>query len=193
MKRKNTKLDEPIVAYLGYYQKYSTPLCIHTDKELVKEYLSSHRFLIPEKYRIEKIKTTEGNLFLQYEELYLTQYENWYIPSIDIEILCSNSSNIEEEISNLLSQFKEIILASKDVKKVKDEEFSHLIESYRILSSFRNSNKILRKLEKNRIVTSSILFLEIEPYLQELRRYRDMKESKNLYRYQVEKDEFFES
>lgn len=193
MKKRSTKLDYPIIAYLGYYKKYPNPLCIHPDKNLVKEYLSSHRFLSSEEYEIEKIKTTEGNLFLQYEDLYLIQYEDYYIPNIDIEMIGSRSNNMEEDLTSLLSQLKEIIFLSQDIKKIKDNEIFQLIEAYRTLTSFRNSNKIMRKLEKNRIITLSILFLEIDPYLQELRRYQDMKESKHLYRYQMEKDEFFES
>jgi hypothetical protein len=188
----------PVKVYFGYLNnkffgrfQYKKPLVISMDKELVKRYMEDHRSLRPKQYIIKEESMTENELFLQYNDQCIVEYEGYYIPNIDANIIDFHKMAIDNEIINTINGMRKITLLSQNIKGVSKEDVGILIEGMKILTKFIRNNKIFEGLCHEDLIENSILYCSLEDYMYELRLFDELQEQHKLWEYQLFKDEDF--
>lgn len=176
MKREIKVIQEPLQTfYFAYYKKSINPVAISNSKELVKIYMETHRNT--KEYEINDIKMYPKDISNNYFDSIIAQYENWYIPNIDIEIIQSGRRNLEREVNEVLEHLKSIILLIRDIKKVSKEEKEILLKAFQIVSQLKTRKKVWEKMIDN-YKLSDLLFMKIDDYLRMKEVYIHMREER---------------
>jgi hypothetical protein len=168
--------------YIGYYTKINRIIAISKHKEILINYLENHRGLNQIQYEIKKEYLTDTDLLIKYDNYIISDYNGYFIPNIDQNIIEFHTNSIDKELVCTIEQLKHIISLSMNVKKVNKDEIDQMIKTVKILIKFKNSNKILSKLNKQYQISHSILYCNIDEYLLEVRRYNDMIEMNYAYK-----------
>lgn len=169
--------------YIGYYaNKKDILLAVSKTKEILINYLENHRGLKKYQYRIEKDYLSDTDLVLKYDYYTISEYNGYFIPNIDQNIIEYQSNSIDQEINNTIIQLTHIALLSSNVKQIQKNEISQMVNVIKLLKKFRKTPKILNKLNKQHQITHSILYCEIDEYLTEVRRYTEMIEMNTCYK-----------
>lgn len=173
MKRQIQVVQEPLQSfYFSFYEKSIQPIAVSNSKELVKIYMETHRYT--KNYEIKEVKLYQKDVLTEYNDSFISQYENWYIPNIDIEIIKSGRRNLEREVNDVLEHLKSIILLVKDIKKVSNEEKEILIKAFQVVSQLKTRKKVWEKMIDN-YKLSDLLFMEIDEYLRMKEVYIQMR------------------
>ena len=143
-------------------------------KEVVITYLEQLRGLRKKEYEIQKEEILESGISLQYEDIYATEWNGFYIPTIDISIINTMAKPAKEEIDNTINILTSLLLVSKDIKKVRNSEITSIIDTIRALDRFRNTPKIINKIEFTSTIQNSILYMPMKKYVQTLNSYKNM-------------------
>ena len=193
----NKRRDESFMSYpnryyFGYIGKLRKPIAVSDNKELLKEYMEKHRFLKQGEYQIERVDNlSEHDVFVMYHDQILTEYEGYYLPSIDTTVIDFYRRSIQTEIYNTIKSLGKVDLLVKEINLVSSEERDTLYQAMRTLTKFIHNKDILEKIEHEDIITNSIIFQDMETYLKTLSEFNEMMEMHMRYEYQLYKyDEF---
>lgn len=171
--------------YFAKYRDISTPIAISNIKELVKEYMEVHRNVKSKDYTIDSGNFTINEIQSEFPYALIEPYEDWYIPSIDIEIITINKNKLEEIVNDTISGLKTIILLTQDIKKISDNDRNILINSMQIINNFKNKKKIWNKIVDN-YKLSELLFMDMDTYWSTRSMYIDMKETRQRWDFMIE-------
>lgn len=166
--------------YIGYYK--SQKIIIATQKKVIKNYLQLHRGLTKKEYEIEEEFLPEYEILGKYEDLVVQEYDGYYLPSIDSEIMELYENPIEKELSESANTLKKLILLTKEMKKVSKKDTMVLHASLQLINAYLQDPKILDELNEKDQMTSSILYSPMEIYLKEVSRYREIRDMQKIYR-----------
>lgn len=177
--------------YMGYYLQspYNrTLLAVSKEKDILKTYLEYHRGLPKDKYVIESEELTDIELLSKYENKVMVNWHNYFIPNIDAIIIDIYSKSIDVEITQVVSQLQKILLISKDIKKIPISDNDNIMKAMRTLNGFLRKPKIINKMAKLDAVNNSILFCDIQEYLQTVKSFEDIKDMNSKYNMMMYKD-----
>ena len=169
--------------YIGYYtEKRDIVLAVSKKKEILLNYLENHRGLLKYQYKIEKTYLSDTDLIVKYENQTISEYNGYFIPSIDQNIIEIYSNSIDRELIATIDQLTHIAALSSKVKHISKGELYQIINTIKILKKFKDSSKIMNKMNKIDQINHSILYCNINEYLTEIRRYNDMIDSHRYYK-----------
>lgn len=171
--------------YLASYKNDIHPVAISNMKELVKEYMEVHRGLKPNEYKIDEGKFILGELQLEYPYAIIEQYEDWYLPSIDIEMILLNKDKIEDIVQDTVEYLKTILIFTQDIKKIPESDRNTIIKAMQIINSFKDKKKIWNKMVDN-YKLSDLIFLDMETYWKKRSIYMDMRETRKRWDFMIE-------
>ena len=163
--------------YFAYYKKWSEPIAISNNLNLVKEYMENHRHVKPRYYNIEELSYTPGELMLEYPDFIIENYEDWYIPSVDAEMIELNKIDLCDLFSNTLDGMKQILLTIQHIKKIPDNDKKTILTSMQIINSYTNKKKIWNKIVES-FKLSDLLYLDIDEYLTKREMFIEMRETR---------------
>lgn len=183
---KNYLEDQEV--YIAYYK--DRVIAVSSDKELIHNYMESHRSLDRDQYIIKKEDIPDIDLITKYDDYIITEFHGYHIPNIDQEIISIYSKSIDSELFNTIESLKHIIILSTGVKQLskKGEEIQSMVNTLKILNKIRNNDKLLKKLNKQENYVCSILYSNIDDYLDGIRRYQDDKMMRNRFSYSMMRD-----
>ena len=171
--------------YFANYKEYHTPVAISNVRDLVKEYMETHRSVSPKDYTITEGDFALGEIQLDFPYSLIEEYENWYIPSVDIEMIELNKDKVENIINDTVEGIKTILIFTQDIKKVSQKDRDILTRSMCIINEFRNKRKIWDKIVDN-FKLSDLLFTDMETYWNSRCMYIDMKETRQKWDFMIE-------
>jgi len=174
--------------YIGYYK--NRVIAVSNKKKLISNYFESHRGLVKGEYEIKEEMISETTLMLHYEDKIITEYMGYYIPDVDSTIIQLFSGSIDMEIVETIDHLRRIAILANDVKKLYDikksqPDVASIVNTIKVLSKMAKSKKIMNKLNKRDIMVNSILFCNMEEYLQRLSQYEEMKHMRTSYEYSL--------
>lgn len=172
--------------YFAYYKKYNQPIAISNNLNLVKEYMEIHRHVKPRCYRIEELSYTPGEIMIDYADSIIENYEDWYIPSVDVEMIKLNQTDLCDLFSHTLNGMKQILLTIQDIKKIPDSDKKTILEAMQIMSGYTTKKKIWNKIIDS-FKLSDLLYIDIDEYLYKRQLYIDMRETKTRWGFLIEK------
>lgn len=178
-------MNEYETFYFAKYRDMSIPIAISNVKDLVKEYMEVHRNVKPKDYIINDGNFKPAEIQSEFPYALIEQYEDWYIPAIDIEIITVNKNKIEDIIDNTISGLKTIILSTQDIKKIPDSDRNTLIKSMQIINNFKNKKKVWNKIVDN-YKLSELLFMDMDSYWSTRCIYIEMKETRQRWDFMIE-------
>lgn len=113
--------------YIGIYNDYL--LAISTSKKLVKKYLEDVRNISKDKYKLIKVPSNTGEVYLRlYSNRELHYYYGYYIPKDDIDILRKEIRELNiEYLKYLLNILKDISGSYSKLKSI-NKKSNSLIE-----------------------------------------------------------------
>ena len=173
--------------YFAYYKANRTrPIAVSEIKELVKEYMQTHRYVEPENYEIEELSFTIGEILLDYQNEYITHYENWYLPAIDIEMIQLRDTDLDRKINETMQGLKEIILLMDGIKKISSSDKDILVKAMHIILQARQKKKIWNKMIDN-YKLSDLIFMDIDDYIRNKEMYINMKDARARWDFMIPK------
>jgi len=168
--------------YLGIYN--GNIYAVSDNKSLVSIYMETHRGLTKDQYQIEQQASLESQILLKYEDLYLTKWKKYYLPSVDISIIEMDTDSTTILLDNTKSHLKELIRLlqlEREVLRIKDKDMErHIDEEAALIGAFKVLHRIsTKKREKKNlsevgIVVNSILYTPMEEYISIRNNYLDM-------------------
>ena len=170
--------------YFATYKDNSTPVAISNVKGLVKEYMETHRYVDPKDYTITEKRSTPGEIQLDYPYAIVEEYENWYIPSVDIEMIEVNKHKIEDIVEDTIQNLKLIYLFTDGIKQT-EKGRTQIIRMMQTLYDFKKKKKVWNKIVDN-YTLSDLLFLDRENYWNSRCMYIDMKETRQRWDFMIE-------
>lgn len=186
IKPKEVKLSEiEETYYLAYYKKKSEPIAISTSRELVKEYMEIHRMVKQRDYEISSTDLRSSEVFSLYPNSLIEQYETWYLPSIDIEMINVNKVELDESVNHTIEGLKDIVLLIQDIKKIPTSDKEIILKSMHIINGFRQKKKIWNKIVDN-YKLSDLIFMDMDTYLSKRFMYIELKESRQRWGFLIE-------
>lgn len=162
--------------YIGYYIKNHRMICVSTNKKLISNYMENHRGLSSKEYFIDKEELDDTEILLKYDDYVISDYNGYYIPNIDQCIISMDSNSLLDEIRITINHVKNIALLSSNIKKIPDSDVNTLLNTIKVLNSFTKKPKILNKLNNEYCLTHSVLFCDMEQYISEIIRYKELRE-----------------
>ena len=168
--------------YIAYYN--DKPVAISQEKNLVVNYMEVHRSLLPDQYTLELESVSDIDLLTKYDEYIISEFHGSYIPNIDQEIIDVSTNSIDMELYNTIESLKHIIVLSTGVKQLSKSksEIQSMVSTLKVLNDIKSNGKLIRKLNKQEISSSSILYLNMKVYLAEVKRYQERKMMTERYR-----------
>lgn len=179
--------------YAGYVKRFpNKPIAVSDNKNLLKEYMENHRFIKPNHYEIEIINNlSDQEVFIMYNDQLLVEYNGYYLPSIDTMMIDFYKVSMKTELYNTIKSLSKISLFVKESKLVYDFEKDELYNALRILTKFMKTDKIMDEIEHEALITNSIIFEDVQSYMQDLACFNEMMEMHQRYEYQIYKDDDF--
>lgn len=161
--------------YIAYYN--DKPIAVSKEKTLVVNYMEVHRSLSSDQYTVELESVSDIDLLTKYDEYIISEFHGSYIPNIDQEIIDVSTNSIDMEIYNTIESLKHIIVLSTGVKQLSKSksEIQSMVSTLKILNDIKSNDKLIRKLNKQEITSSSILYLNMKDYLAEVKIYQERK------------------
>lgn len=165
-------MNYSIKCYIGYYK--NKVLAISKHKEILVNYLENHRRLNKSQYTVEKEYLSDSDIVLKYDDYVISEYNGYFIPNIDQNIIDLHSNSIDQELLSTIEQLKHITTLSSNIKKISEDDINQMINTIKILINIRKKPKLLNKLNKQYQINHSILYSDIDEYLKEIRMYKEM-------------------
>ncbi len=166
--------------FIGYYNT-NVLLCASTDKALVKGYMKEIRGLSKNEYDILTCVLDEGTMFDLYEDYVLQEFsDGLFITTRDIEALHNELRSNLRHIEETYHSMKDFYYTIKNIKALSGhaKDLKHTIEN---MQDDLTSQKVLKKIQKELIHTSTILTPDIGEYLRQMGYILEDKEMQNLF------------
>lgn len=180
---------EPIQDYyFAYYRNIITPIAISPLRELVVEYMESHRFVKPGKYIIRKERFRQGEILLDYQDSLIENYENWYLPMIDIEMIKLCQRDLERDIDEIVEGLKAVLLVTQAVKKIPVSDKDTILRAMQIINGFKKKKKIWNKMVDEYKLTD-LIFMKMDEYWNRRIIYKERKEARERWMYAIEEND----
>lgn len=171
--------------YFAYYKNITEPIAISTNLELVKEYMEVHRMVRQKSYNVTQFSLSLPDVMSSYSNSLIENYENWYLPAVDIEMIKMNSISLEESINKTIEGLKDILVLVKDIKKIPESDKNIILKSMQIINDFRYKKKIWNKLVDS-YKLSDLIFMDMDTYWGKRRMFIDFKESRQRWGFLIE-------
>lgn len=169
-----------------YFGKYKGVIyAVSEYKELVSIYMENHRYLSPNEYTIEEYVSMESDILFQYENEYIEEWGDWFIPCIDINIIESSQDNIRMLVDQTKDNLKEIIfLLYEDNPGISvkfEDEYESLVTAFKSLHKFSKKKKYKEHLSKVDLIHNSILYMPMDTYTYKRSMYLEMMTRKDVW------------
>lgn len=171
--------------YFAYYKNITEPIAISTNLELVKEYMEVHRMVRQKSYNVTQFSLSLPDVMSSYSNSLIENYENWYLPAVDIEMIKMNSISLEESINKTIEGLKDILVLVKDIKKIPESDKNIILKSMQIINDFRYKKKIWNKLVDS-YKLSDLIFMDMDTYWGKRRMFINFKESRQRWGFLIE-------
>lgn len=176
------KSKTPIV-YIAYHKDNIHPVAISTMRELVQEYMEVHRSVDPKDYRIEQLISSIDEMTLEHPHAIIEEYEDWYIPSIDIEMIEVHKNKVEDLFTDTIHNLKLIYLFTDGIKKI-EKEREKIPPVMSMLNNFRDTKKVWAKIADN-YKLSELLYMDFDTYWKTRTIYIEMKETRQRWDFMI--------
>lgn len=133
----------------------------------------------------------DQEILLRYEDQCITEFYGHYIPNIDVEMIEFYAMDIDKELIETREDLRKLIILAMGVDSVSKEEVNTLLEALKIIGNFATDDDIYYDLSKEDVYNNSILYAPMDEYLEQMRIFKDMKEQRRLWLYQLYKDDDF--
>ena len=167
--------------YLGYYK--DTLLAVSTDKKKIKKYLKEVRNL--SEYDIDDNIMEWENAEALYSEVILEEYlKDLYLPRKDCTLL-------DKEVRLELDKFVDTLVSMRYYYNkilyidIMEKHANQLKETIHNMETDLTTKKILKKIRKRIIKSSSIFSSNIDEYLHQLKIKKYNDELDSLYHYKL--------
>jgi len=164
--------------YIGYYN--GKIICMHPEKAIVQMYLKLNRHLSKDEYDIKRKFISETDLCLSYDDYLMYDYHGLYIPNVDSVIIDKDCATMDAELDSTLVQLKQLLLLISHLKKT-DEEIKKIIETIKILQSYKSKKKY-NKLYKENILSHPILYCNIKEYSRYINQFNELRTMSTNYK-----------
>lgn len=170
-----------ILLYRGYYKGHL--LAVSLDKKALKSYLKDVRNL--DEYEIDDSYMETDNIHKLYDGLIIQQYlKDFYLPSRDCDIL---DEEVEKEINHYVDTLNSMREYYQKIQfiDIMSKHADQLKETIHNMEDDLTNKKILKKLRKKIIKSSTIVNSSIEEYLQLIHIKNECDELDSLYKYHL--------
>lgn len=179
----NMKKSKSPIVYIGYYKDNIQPVAISPIQELIREYMEAHRSVNPRDYRIERLISTIEEMTLEHPYAIIEEYEDWYIPSIDAEMIEVHKEKVEDLFEDTIHNLKLIYLYTDGIKKI-EKERGKILPVMSMLNNFKDSKKVWTKIKDN-YKLSELLYMDFETYWKTRTIYIEMKETRQRWDFMI--------
>lgn len=184
MKMKSHDDDTEVLVYIGQYG--AIPLAVSRDLAPLETYMTYHRGLKPKEFKINKERMSFSRYMSEYEDLILSNFYGFKIPTQDIGIIEYEYEDLTRDIESLSSSLKYMAILFNRSEKFKNitKDIGTVVEDF---ESTLSHPKSIDKLSKYHMLSHPVIKCEIFDYLDIRLRYIERRSMDERYKYAIAK------
>lgn len=170
-----------VLLYRGYYK--GCLLAVSLDKKALKSYLKDIREL--DEYEIDDSYMEIDQIHKLYDGLIIQQYlKDFYLPSRDCDIL---DEEVKKEINHYVDTLNSMREYYRKIQSIDimSKHAEQLKETIHNMEDDLTNKKVLKKLRKKIVKSSTVINSPIEEYLSLIHIKNECDELDSLYRYHL--------